>query len=81
MWISKEGKFAPFITFDIRGGELVSWTAPEKGLIAYGLADEDGNEGTKFEVDLSEGEFADYDEARECEVTLYSYESEFEKTK
>ncbi|KAG2392076.1 hypothetical protein C9374_013561 [Naegleria lovaniensis] len=63
--ISGSEKFFPMIQFDGRGIEVVKWE-PEgnEGLVAY------NSEGTSFEVNLENGEYYDYDEDTEQEISV-----------
>ncbi|OMO66911.1 hypothetical protein CCACVL1_20934 [Corchorus capsularis] len=72
---SEAGKFVPLMQFDSRGYELVdfvfdgSWKVESVG-------------GTKFEgVDLSAGEYAEYDEKGECPVMISNLRSTFDVVK
>jgi hypothetical protein len=58
--------------FDFRGMEPVQWI-PRTGFSAKGL-----ESGTPFEnIDLTDGEFCDYDEKGECSVMISAIESEW----
>eukprot|EP00128_Syssomonas_multiformis_P011581 Colp12_sorted_trinity150504_noHs@20298 len=68
------GKFAPIVQFDCRGIELFDFS-PRDGWVAEGA-----ETGTKFNaVDLSEGEWVEYDEKNKESVGIYEISSEFTK--
>ncbi|XP_057720803.1 uncharacterized protein LOC130935206 isoform X3 [Arachis stenosperma] len=72
---SQSGKYAPLMLFDCRGYEPVDFVFAD-GWKAESL------EGTRFEnIDLSSGDFADYDEKGECPVTISNLRSTFEVVK
>ncbi|KAK1354518.1 UPF0587 protein like [Heracleum sosnowskyi] len=67
--LSEQGKYAPLMELDCRGYEPVEFMFGS-GWKAESIA------GTNFEdIDLSEGEFAEYDEKGECPVTIYNLRS------
>ncbi|EXB66900.1 hypothetical protein L484_019538 [Morus notabilis] len=72
---SESGKFSPLMLFDCRGYEPVSYAFAD-GWRAVSL------EGTTFEeIDLSGGEFAEYDEKGECPVMISNLRATFEVVK
>ncbi|XP_020960935.1 UPF0587 protein C1orf123 homolog isoform X2 [Arachis ipaensis] len=72
---SQSGKYAPLMLFDCRGYEPVDFLFAD-GWTAESL------EGTTFgNIDLSSGDFADYDEKGECPVTISNLRSTFEVVK
>ncbi|OMO86611.1 hypothetical protein COLO4_21022 [Corchorus olitorius] len=72
---SEAGKYAPLMQFDSRGYELV-------GFVFDGSWKVESVEGTKFEgVDLSAGEYAEYDEKGECPVMISNLRSTFDVVK
>ncbi|CAF4952560.1 unnamed protein product [Pieris macdunnoughi] len=71
-----ENKFKTIVIFDCRGVELVDFQ-PKSGWIA-----EAEDNGKKFEeVDLSEKEWAEYDEKNQNSVGVYELEWNFVKVK
>ncbi|KAL2317890.1 hypothetical protein Fmac_031766 [Flemingia macrophylla] len=70
--ITEAGKFAPLMLFDCRGYEPVDFV--------FGVGWKvESLEGTKFDnVDLSSGDFADYDEKGECPVMISNLRATFE---
>eukprot|EP00741_Cyanophora_paradoxa_P007831 tig00001215_g7577.t1 len=69
-----ETKFVPLIACDCRGLEIVSWE-PRAGFTAVGTT------GKPFEdVNLGE-DFADYDEAAGCSVSVMNVKHKIEKIK
>ncbi|XP_062022221.1 uncharacterized protein LOC133738659 [Rosa rugosa] len=69
--LSEAGKFAPLMVFECRGYEPVDYVFGG-GWKVQSLA------GTTFDdVDLSEGEFAEYDEKGECPVMISKPSSTF----
>ncbi|XP_017429094.1 uncharacterized protein LOC108337144 isoform X2 [Vigna angularis] len=73
--ISESGKYAPLMLFDCRGYEPVDFVFGDGWKV-------ESLEGTKFEnVDLSSGEYADYDEKGECPVMISALRATFEVTK
>ncbi|KDP34130.1 hypothetical protein JCGZ_07701 [Jatropha curcas] len=73
--ISEKGEYAPLMMFDCRGYE------PEGFVFGDGWKAE-STAGTKFEnIDLSGGEFAEYDEKGECPVMISNLSSKFEVAK
>jgi len=62
------GKFSPLITFDCRGIDFVAWKA-STGFQAV------GTEGTKFDCDLREGDWTDFDEKSGNSVGIYNIET------
>ncbi|KAL5558748.1 hypothetical protein UlMin_034959 [Ulmus minor] len=72
---SESGKYSPLMLFDSRGYELVDYVFAG-GWKAVSL------EGTKFDdIDLSAGEFAEYDEKGECPVMISNLRATFEVVK
>ncbi|KAI9118436.1 hypothetical protein K1719_010768 [Acacia pycnantha] len=72
---SESGKYAPLMLFDCRGYEPV-------GFIFVGGWKVESLEGTKFEnVDLSSGEFVEYDEKGECPVMISNVRATFDVVK
>ncbi|XVE97639.1 hypothetical protein REPUB_Repub03eG0036100 [Reevesia pubescens] len=72
---SEEGKYAPLMLFESRGYEPV-------GFIFGGGWKVESLEGTKFEdVDLSGGDFAEYDEKGECPVMISNLRFTFDVVK
>ncbi|CAG4938159.1 unnamed protein product [Parnassius apollo] len=70
------GKFKTIVIFDCRGVEPVDFE-PKSGWIAKAE-----NEGKTFEdIDLSEKEWADYDEKNQTAVGVYDLEWQFVKVK
>uniref|UniRef100_A0A803PFM5 Uncharacterized protein n=1 Tax=Cannabis sativa TaxID=3483 RepID=A0A803PFM5_CANSA len=68
---SEAGKFSPLMMFECRGYEPLNYLFVD-GWKAVSL------EGTKFdEIDLSDGEFAEYDEKGECPVMISNLRSTF----
>ncbi|PZC72203.1 UPF0587 protein GA18326 [Helicoverpa armigera] len=73
---SDEGKFKTLVIFDCRGVEPVDFE-PKSGWIAVGEDD-----GKTFEdVDLTEKEWADYDDKNQNSVGVYELEWQFVKVK
>ncbi|XP_047338187.1 CXXC motif containing zinc binding protein [Impatiens glandulifera] len=69
--LSESGKSAPLMLFDCRGAEPVGFLFGEGWKV-------ESVEGTKFEgIDLSEGEFADYDEKGKCPVMISNLKADF----
>jgi hypothetical protein len=62
------------IKFDTRGLELLEWM-PEctVGLLAF------NEEGGSFEVELEDGEWYDYDENLDQDVSLKNIQSQFKR--
>ncbi|XP_010526157.1 PREDICTED: UPF0587 protein C1orf123 homolog [Tarenaya hassleriana] len=72
---TEAGKYAPVMAFDFRGYE------PEDFVFGDGWKAE-SLEGTKFEgIDLSSGEFAEYDEKGECPVMISNLRARFRVVK
>ncbi|CAL9062757.1 uncharacterized protein LOC135585346 [Musa acuminata AAA Group] len=71
---SHAGIRSKLMVFDCRGFEPVNFSF-ENGWKAESLS------GTSFEVDLSEGEFADYDEKGECPVGITNLQASFRVAK
>uniref|UniRef100_A0A0D3EQ95 Uncharacterized protein n=1 Tax=Oryza barthii TaxID=65489 RepID=A0A0D3EQ95_9ORYZ len=71
---SQKGDRTCLMVFDCRGCEPIDF-AFGNGWKAESL------EGTSFDIDCSEGEFADYDEKGECPVGLGKLRSEFRVVK
>ncbi|CAL9774797.1 unnamed protein product [Musa acuminata subsp. burmannicoides] len=71
---SQAGIRSKLMVFDCRGFEPVNFSF-ENGWKAESLS------GTSFEVDLSEGEFADYDEKGECPVGITNLQASFRVAK
>lgn len=72
---SESGKFSPLMAFDCRGFEPMDFIFAN-GWRAVSI------EGTKFdEIDLSEGDFSEYDEKGECPVMISNLRATFEVTK
>ncbi|TKY57947.1 Transcription elongation factor SPT6 [Spatholobus suberectus] len=73
--ISESGKYAPLMLFDCRGYEPVDFVFGNGWKV-------ESLEGTKFDnVDLSSGEFAEYDEKGECPVMISNLRATFEVMK
>jgi len=64
----------PIAIFDCRGCEMYKFD-PRKGFVA------EGEKGTQFEVDFSEGDWVEFDEKIGESVGIYNLESRFEKHK
>ncbi|KAK3846900.1 MAG: DUF866-domain-containing protein [Linnemannia gamsii] len=74
--IENNDKFATILTVECRGLELVGFE-PREGWKAKGA-----ESGTPFEdIDLTEGDWAEYDEKSELPVAISSIESKFVKVK
>ncbi|KAG0244909.1 hypothetical protein BGW41_005508 [Actinomortierella wolfii] len=74
--IENSGKFVNMLTMDCRGMEPVNFEARE-GWKAKGAETD-----TVFEdIDLTDGDFADYDEKSELPVSINSIEAKFVKLK
>ncbi|KAF9129544.1 hypothetical protein BGW39_004058 [Mortierella sp. 14UC] len=74
--IENNDKFATIVTVECRGLELVGFE-PREGWKAKGA-----ESGTPFEdIDLTDGDWADYDEKSELPVGISSIESKFVKVK
>ncbi|KAL2517830.1 hypothetical protein Adt_14077 [Abeliophyllum distichum] len=72
---AEAGKYAPLMMFDFRGFEPVDF-AFGSGWKAESI------EGTKFnDIDLSGGEFAEYDEKGECPVMISNLRATFNVVK
>ncbi|KAJ3263044.1 hypothetical protein HK104_006699 [Borealophlyctis nickersoniae] len=72
--IEKSGKFAPIIRLESRGFEPTEW-APAEDFVAEGV-----ESGTKFEgIDLSENEWAEYDEKGGNSVEILGVETKIKK--
>eukprot|EP00249_Psilotum_nudum_P004646 c18151_g1_i1 orf=266-766(+) len=68
---SEAGRFVPVMCFDCRGIEPVEFSLRD-GWSAEGVS------GSKFaDIDLSEGEFAEYDEKASCPVGITDIEHKF----
>ncbi|GBG74280.1 hypothetical protein CBR_g18691 [Chara braunii] len=73
---SEEGKFVPVACFECRGLEPIVFY-PRDGWVARGT-----ESGTAFnDIDLSSGEFCDWDEKASASVGIYSIEHKFTVTK
>ncbi|KAJ9701917.1 hypothetical protein PVL29_003923 [Vitis rotundifolia] len=73
--MSESGKFTPLMLLDSRGFEPVEF------YFGTGWKAE-SMEGTKFDgIDLSGGEFAEYDEKGECPVMISNLRATFDVTK
>ncbi|KAL8101608.1 hypothetical protein AgCh_033493 [Apium graveolens] len=73
--LSESGKYAPVMQFDCRGYEPVEFVFGT-GWEAESIA------GTKFkDIDLSEGEFSEYDEKGECPVMISNLRATFDVVK
>lgn len=71
-----QGKFKTIVVFDCRGMEPVEFQ-PSSGWIAVAI-----ESGKVFEdVDLTEKEWADYDDVNKQSVGVYEVESQFIKMK
>ncbi|GFP88045.1 upf0587 protein c1orf123 homolog [Phtheirospermum japonicum] len=72
---AETGKYAPLMFFDCRGYEPVDF--------AFGSGwKAQSTEGTKFnDIDLSGGEFAEYDEKGECPVMISNLRAKFDVVK
>lgn len=67
---SESGKFVPLIKLDCRGIEPLEFI-PKDGWEAEGA-----ETSTKFtDIDLSEGDFSEYDEKAEASVGIYNFTS------
>ncbi|ORX43549.1 DUF866-domain-containing protein [Hesseltinella vesiculosa] len=74
--ISESGQFQKLATFDVRGLELVKFS-PRESWTVKGL-----ESNTVFDdVDLTEGEWAEYDEEAGEPVGISNFEVEFRKIK
>ncbi|KAJ3041813.1 hypothetical protein HDV00_008703 [Rhizophlyctis rosea] len=74
--IEQTGKFAPLVSLEGRGIEPVEWTA------ADGFTAEGAESGTKFEdIDLSEGDWTEYDEKAGASVEIMELASQIKKLK
>ncbi|XP_004498924.1 uncharacterized protein [Cicer arietinum] len=72
---SESGKFTPLMLFDCRGYEPIDFEFGDGWKV-------ESLEGTKFEnVDLSSGEFAEYDEKGECPVMISNLRATFDVVK
>ncbi|KAK3213047.1 hypothetical protein Dsin_017753 [Dipteronia sinensis] len=72
---SESGKYCPVMLFDCRGFEPVDFIFGD-GWKVESIA------GTKYEgVDLSSGDFAEYDEKGECPVLISNLRSKFDVVK
>lgn len=73
--MSESGKFTPLMLLDSRGFEPVEFS--------FGTGwKAESMEGTKFDdIDLSGGEFAEYDEKGECPVMISNLRATFDVTK
>ncbi|KAJ2758968.1 hypothetical protein IWQ56_005863 [Coemansia nantahalensis] len=69
------GKFATVVSFECRGLEPVEFE-PRDGWAAQGAESK-----TRFAVDLTEGEWYDYDEGASLEVSITEIEHRFERGK
>jgi|SaaInlStandDraft_5_1057022.scaffolds.fasta_scaffold32173_2 hypothetical protein len=70
-----EQSYVPFLTMDCRGMEPIEFEAPNTGFLAKSV------KGTVFsEVDLSEGDWTDFDEAGNMSVGLYELTSTLKVT-
>jgi len=65
-----DGDGAEVMTLEIRGAEPIDFEASEDSFVAKGAS------GTSFDVDLTEGEWGDYDEG--SDVALSMMEPTFE---
>ncbi|KAJ6812917.1 UPF0587 protein C1orf123-like protein [Iris pallida] len=72
--LSQSEKFSPLMVFDCRGYEPVDFSFGD-GWKAKSTS------GTNFDVDLSEGEFAEYDEDGECPVGISNPRASFRVVK
>lgn len=73
--MSESGKYTPLMLFDCRGFEPVDFSFGA-GWKAESL------EGTKFEeIDLSSGDFCEYDEKGECPVSISNLRAKFDVVK
>eukprot|EP00271_Cylindrocystis_brebissonii_P021536 TRINITY_DN775_c0_g1_i1.p1 TRINITY_DN775_c0_g1~~TRINITY_DN775_c0_g1_i1.p1 ORF type:complete len:174 (+),score=33.16 TRINITY_DN775_c0_g1_i1:645-1166(+) len=73
---SEHERFVPLLLLDCRGMEPVQYS-PRDGWIAEGA-----ETGTKFaEIDLTEGDFSEYDVKAKQSVGVYKFTAEFVKTK
>eukprot|EP00735_Rhodelphis_limneticus_P005260 TRINITY_DN17027_c0_g1::TRINITY_DN17027_c0_g1_i1::g.20965::m.20965 TRINITY_DN17027_c0_g1::TRINITY_DN17027_c0_g1_i1::g.20965 ORF type:complete len:160 (+),score=11.37,sp/Q498R7/CA123_RAT/42.86/3e-34,DUF866/PF05907.8/2.5e-43 TRINITY_DN17027_c0_g1_i1:78-557(+) len=70
-----EGKFATLVTFDFRGLEPVAWIPQSDGFLA------EGTTGTQFDLDMSEGDFCEFDEATNESVRCHEIQHQFIKVK
>ncbi|KAJ3056868.1 hypothetical protein HK097_003404 [Rhizophlyctis rosea] len=74
--IEQTGKFTPLVRLEARGLEPVEW-APSEGFSAEGA-----ESGTKFEdIDLSEGDWTEYDEKQNASVEIMELASQIKKLK
>lgn len=73
--LAESGKYAPLMLFDCRGYEPVDF--------AFGSGWKvESLEGTKFDgIDLSGGDFAEYDEKGECPVMISNLRATFDVVK
>ncbi|EEF45819.1 UPF0587 protein F46B6.12 [Ricinus communis] len=73
--MSEKGEYAPVMMFDCRGYEL-------EGFVFDGEWKAESIAGTKYEgIDLSAGDFSEYDEKGECPVMISNLYSKFEVVK
>ncbi|WCJ29561.1 CXXC motif containing zinc binding protein [Euphorbia peplus] len=73
---SEQGDYAPLMMLDCRGYE------PEGFVFSGGEWKAESVAGTKYEgIDLSDGEFSEYDEKGECPVMISNLRSKFEVVK
>ncbi|KAJ3692051.1 hypothetical protein LUZ60_012401 [Juncus effusus] len=70
----QNGQFARLMVFESRGFELFDFIFQD----GWKAESESGEE---FEIDLSEGEFADYDEKAECPIGVSNLKSQFKVVK
>ncbi|KAJ3432053.1 hypothetical protein M0812_20983 [Anaeramoeba flamelloides] len=66
-------KFTKFMTFECRGVEIIEYD-PRAGFIAY-------CQKTPYELDLSEGDWCDYDENTSLSLEIFGVSSKIEKIK
>lgn len=71
---SQSQVFTKLMVFDCRGFEPIGFSFGD-GWKA------ESTSGTKFDIDLSEGEFAEYDEKGECPVGVSDLRAEFRVVK
>ncbi|KXN72720.1 DUF866-domain-containing protein [Conidiobolus coronatus NRRL 28638] len=72
--IENTNQFAEFATFECRGLEIINFQ-PREGFFAKGA-----ESNTRFEdIDLTDGEWADYDDKANVEVSIMDIEVKFQR--
>jgi len=70
------GKASQICAFEVRGIDIVALKLPNHGFDAEGM------EGTKFKaIDLSSGDWSEFDEERNSAVSIMNIETKLEITK